>query len=239
MIPLLRAADATIDAVGDRQLVATITTDAIDRYGEVILPKGIDLAAYRKNPIVLWGHDSSEPPIGRCQWVKPDDSKRALIAKVEFAQTEDAEEIWQLYKQGFCKAFSVGAKPIEGSPPTTAEIKARPEMASCKWVWRKIELHELSCVPIPANPEALVIAISKGVISPSEAIQKQLGIRREPVIPRPEEPPASDEPDLPPLVGRRFGEVHAALVHTIRSESPEAIARHLLREEMDRMRGKV
>lgn len=228
-----RALDASLDLVaGERTLVATITTDAVDRYSEVILPKGIDLMAYRKNPVVLWGHDSSLMPVGRCQWIKPDDSKRALIAKVEFAQTEDAEEIWQLYRQGFCRAFSIGAKPLEGGPPTPAELKARNELAGCKWVWRKIELQELSCVPIPANPEALVVAISKGVITPSESVRRQLGIDMA-------ERNQREEHDLPPLVGRRFGDVYASLVRTIRSESPERVARSLLREELDRLRGRV
>jgi HK97 family phage prohead protease len=239
-----RAYDATLDLeAGERTLVCTMTTDAIDRYGEVILPKGVDLTQYRKNPVVLWSHDQGEPPIGRCLWVKPDEGKRGLIAKVEFAKTEDGEEIWQLYKGGFLKTFSIGARPKRGAPPTPEEIRKRPELAECKWIWHQVELTELSCVAVPANPEAMVTAISRG-LSLSDRARKRLGLvgraapEPEPE-PTPEPPPTPTLPPvLPPLVGRTFGAAHAELVREIRSGSADLAAR-VLRDGLDQVLGRV
>jgi HK97 family phage prohead protease len=248
MDPIQKAYDAGLDLeAGERTLVCTMTTDAVDRYGEVILPRGIDLTQYRKNPVVLWGHDMSQPPIGRCMWVKPDEAKRALIAKVVFAETEDAEELWRLYKGGFLKAFSIGARPREGSPPTPEEVRKRPEMAECKWVWRKVELTELSAVSVGANPEALATAISKG-LALSPVARKRLGVgdvaKAPPAPTEGHEPPAPTTPEptapeLPPLAGRTFAQAHAELIRSIRTEPAGEIARRMLSDELDRLKGRV
>lgn len=241
MEPITRAIDASLDLqAGERTLICTMTTDAVDRYGEVILPRGIDLAMYRKNPVVLWAHDQDAPPIGRCVWVKSDESKRGLISKVQFAETELATEIWSLYQQGFLRAFSIGARPGEGSPPTPDEVRKREDLAACKWIWRKIELTELSCVPVPANPEALATAVSKG-LALSDGLRRRLGVDAPAGRPAPAPPLVPDDPPpgLPPLVGRTFGQAHAELIRSIRTEPASAVARRLLADELDRIRGRI
>ena len=51
--------------------VSYITTECVDREGDVVLRAGIDKALFDENPVVLWMHDSSVPAIGRCLWIKP------------------------------------------------------------------------------------------------------------------------------------------------------------------------
>ncbi len=139
-------------------MVASISTDTVDRMGEVLDPKGVDLTNYKKNPVVLWAHDYSVPPIAKALWVKRDGNS-GVISKMEFAKTAFAQEIFQLYVGGFMKAFSVGFIPkdyVEG------DGKKSPRLTFTQW-----EMLEYSAVPVPANPDALALAIKKGYkISP-------------------------------------------------------------------------
>ena len=148
----------------ERTVTAVISSDAIDRDSEVILPKGVDFEKFEKNAVVLWSHNSSMPPIGKALWIKRQGKK--IIARVQFATSDLAEEVWQLFKGGFLKAFSIGFMPTEtGRAPTPAEIKKRPELAEARRIFPAVELLEFSAVAVPANPEALATAVKSGQFS--------------------------------------------------------------------------
>ncbi len=147
----------------ERSLVCTISTGCVDRMGESLDPKGVNLKDYQKNPVVLWAHDYSTPPIGKAVWVKKDNATGGIISKVQFADTDFAKEIFKLYQGGFMKAFSVGFLPKEIYRNYQQENYNKtkdPYITFTKW-----DLLEYSAVPVPANPEALALAMSKGVIS--------------------------------------------------------------------------
>ncbi len=158
----------------ERSVTAVISTDRIDRMKEVLLPKGAKIDEFLKNPVVPWAHNSHEPPVGRSLWITK--KKGSMISKVKFAATERAEEIWQLFRQGFLKAFSVGFKPIKGHAPTPDEIKKKPEWAEADWIFDEWELLEFSPVTIPANPDALAIAVKSNDITLSEEMRKELKV---------------------------------------------------------------
>jgi len=133
-----------------RTIIATVSTRDKDREGEVIIPEGIDLSSYEKNPILMWAHRYSDPPIGRSQWQKK--SKDGLIMKFEFAKTQLADEIYQLYKDKFLKGFSIGFIPLDFDEENK--------------IHKKIALLEVSAVPVPANQNALIMeAYQKGIIT--------------------------------------------------------------------------
>lgn len=145
-------------------LTALVSTASVDRMDEVLEPAGADLKNYRKNPIVLWAHDYSMPPIGKAVWVKK--TKEGILSKVKFATTEFAKEIFELYKEGFMNAFSVGFIPKDSVKGDTE--KGEPWRTYTKW-----EMLEYSAVPVPANPEALSLAIQKGILK-SEDVKHAL-----------------------------------------------------------------
>jgi HK97 family phage prohead protease len=120
-----------------------ITTEHLDRYNEVIKLDGWELENYKKNAVVLWGHDHHLLPIGVCTSLTITDGK--MIAKGKFATHEHAQEIRKLYDLGIVKATSVGfiEKEREGNLIT------------------KAELIEFSFVSVPANPHALSLAMEK------------------------------------------------------------------------------
>ena len=48
-----------------RRLTFTISTDAVDRDGDVLSPAGWDLSAYNRGSLDLWAHDYQSMPIAK------------------------------------------------------------------------------------------------------------------------------------------------------------------------------
>ncbi len=63
---------------GERTDVSVITTDALDRDGEVVLPSGIDWSGY--NRVVTFCHRYDQLPVGSNWWIRARRRKRARIA---------------------------------------------------------------------------------------------------------------------------------------------------------------
>lgn len=133
---------------GTFEVVAS--TGDVDRDKEVIDPKGWELGNFRKNPVILWAHNYSELPIGIAEKIEQTD--KGLVIKGRFASAEanpKAQQIKKLYEEGIQQAVSVGFIPLERDEHDDSIIT-------------KAELLELSFVPVPANPNALALAMSKG-----------------------------------------------------------------------------
>lgn len=167
----------------DRTVVAYITTEAVDRSGEIVVAAGLSLDTYRRNPVVLRGHDRNTL-VGKCEWVKHD--RRGLIAKTKFADNDAGKEEWALYKGGFKKAFSIGFIPdrSQASAPVQKELIARPEWNGAKCVYRKGELFEYSTVILPCNAEAVALAYHAKSLILSPETAKELGIPDTPPVPK-------------------------------------------------------
>lgn len=159
----------------ERSLVAYVSTKDVDRYGDIVMPEAFELEKYRKNPVVLWAHDYETPPIAKAMWIKADE--RGLLAKVVFAKTQLGDEVFGLYKDGFMQAFSVGFIPKAWHDERRVAEGDSGEGQNIR-VYDKVELIEFSAVPVPANAEALALAISKGAIK-SDRIKKELNIEEE------------------------------------------------------------
>ena len=150
----------------DRTAEYIISTDCKDRMGEVV-EQSWDLENYKKNPIVLFGHDpdSAENVLGKCLKidVEESDSGTQTVAKVKFADegtSRTVDTVWSLVKQGILRTVSVGFIPhqyktLDDDPETT--------------VLAENELLEFSIVPIPANPQAVALAYNDGSISEDDA----------------------------------------------------------------------
>ena len=142
--------DAGSDADAPRRLISRLTIRAAvgseDRKGDVIDPSGWELDGYRRNPVFLWAHDRSKPPIGKSQRIWVEDG--ALYAVVEFAPTDFAREIAELYERGFMRGVSVGFLPLE----TEFRQASNGRRA---YLYRRQELLEISAVPVPMHDDAL------------------------------------------------------------------------------------
>lgn len=142
-----------------RQIEFIISTASVDRYGDVVEVNGWDLKNYKANPVVLFGHMSSIPPIGKAikTW-KDGDALRSIAEFIPQDISAFAHSIFRMYEEGFLRAVSVGFKPLKYDPILDEE--GHPTYG---YRFLKQELLEFSAVPIPANPDALVNARQKGI----------------------------------------------------------------------------
>lgn len=124
------------------------STSAIDRQGDSIDQSGWELGNYKLNPVILWAHDYSQLPIGKAESIEVTDAglKISTVFASEKANPK-AEQVRQLLAEGFLNAVSVGFIPKERNGN----------------VITRAELLEVSVVPVPANQEALQLAIAKGI----------------------------------------------------------------------------
>lgn len=141
-----------------RRIDFIISTETVDRYGDIIRVKGWNLKPYKANPVVLFGHQNREPPVAKAIRVWKEDG--ALRATAEFMSEElspFAHSIFRMYEERFLRATSVGFMPRE------YEYIQDDEGHITGYDFVKSELLEFSAVPVPANPEALVNARAKGI----------------------------------------------------------------------------
>lgn len=151
----------------ERSFVAFASKPVIDRDKEIISWDAWDLANYKKNPIVLWAHSYREMPVGKSLWIKR--TQEGLKFKPAFADTEEGNKIYQLYKDQVLRAFSVGFIPTKWHDPGDDDEKDIEDSVETKKplprrIYDKVELLEVSCVPVPACPDALVEAYKEGKI---------------------------------------------------------------------------
>lgn len=144
----------------ERVDVATITTNALDVEGEVVIPEGIDLEAYRKTMVVLWNHDQDEP-VGRCLWLKPTSEGIKAATKYTDRPTDwdietpwTPDKVWEFVKSGVVRGKSIGFVPIELRDPTPEEIQLYGDRLHT--VIARSIMFEYSTVSTPCNPDSLI-----------------------------------------------------------------------------------
>jgi HK97 family phage prohead protease len=133
-----------------REIVAVGSKQVSDRDGDIVKIDGIDLKNYKKNPVVLWSHRHDDLPIGKATKVWKEDNK--LMFKIQYAKPEEygfADTVYKLTKGGYINAFSIGFAP-------DWDKAEKNEKSKYGYVFNKSELFEISAVPVPANPMALV-----------------------------------------------------------------------------------
>ena len=158
----------TSKAVNDSSRVIRFvgSDESIDRDGDTISLDGWDVGNYMKNPVVLFGHNYNDLPVARAISVTADKRARQLIFDVKFPTIEElstnpetpsehalkVDAIYNLAKAGFLNTVSVGFRGLEYEATATGRAYSRQE------------LMEISIVPVPANPNAVAIMRTAGVL---------------------------------------------------------------------------
>ncbi len=173
---------------GERADVSFITTDTVDREGEVFLPHGGDWTQY--NRVVTWCHAYGPVdgwlglPVAACLWMK---AKRTAdftgtLAKTRYyAKPADWGDgpwlptvITELQRQQppGCTGKSIGCIPLNVREATRDEIRHRPDWEGRPIFDRWLGLEYAVC-PVPMNPSCELEAVAK-MLRP-----KRLGVDRD------------------------------------------------------------
>lgn len=158
-----RSVDIELRAINEeeRSVEVVASSDALDSHGDIV-EQTFDLKRYRKNPVVLWMHNSfgfldgsrAEDflPIGRAENVKVADG--TLEAKLVFFKDPDpkglSNQIFERFKQKVLRAVSIGFRP---GKVVTEEIEGKE-----RFRLSNNELFEISVVPMGSNPDAVAKA---------------------------------------------------------------------------------
>ncbi|PPG60266.1 HK97 family phage prohead protease [Rathayibacter sp. AY1C5] len=145
----------------ERTVQFVFSDDSVDRYGEKVDQKTWDITHYKNNPVVLWGHDPSEPQniLGRAVDIQLDQSGKSLLtAQFDTAEVNPkADLIFRQVKAGTLRTVSAGFIPhsmeFEDDVP----------------VLKDNELLEVSVVAIPANRNALALSYKSGGLDTKDA----------------------------------------------------------------------
>lgn len=125
-----------------------VSNSAEDRYFEKILVEGIDLKQIKKNPTVLWGHDYRGLPIGKITKIWVEGGNLMARIKLSVEKYEFAKQVYDLILDGAINAVSLGGQVQQWSDDySTIE---------------KLELYEVSVVPVGAHRDALITERSIG-----------------------------------------------------------------------------
>ncbi|WP_339730103.1 hypothetical protein [uncultured Gimesia sp.] len=161
----------------DEQLMsarAIINTPREDREGDIIVPQGVQLENFRKNPVVLWEHGLGEltRPIAKCQ--HPDgrlalEVKEAHISATSYFTEKCLEsvQIFHLIAEGLVRATSVRAVPIKSFTRKTSND-------GVGIVLEEWELIEWSWGALGVNPDAIARTIDRGTIEGRQIMEPLL-----------------------------------------------------------------
>lgn len=140
-----------VDDAGVIEGYASVFGGAPDSYGDIIAP-GAFVGSLKRHkqagtaPLMLWGHDSSQPPIGN--WTDLAEDGKGLWVQGSI-DLEDAmgQRVHRALKRKAMKGLSIGYETLDSE----ADAK-RPGVR----ILKEVDLWEISPVNFPAQPRAAV-----------------------------------------------------------------------------------
>jgi HK97 family phage prohead protease len=155
-------------ALKNGDIEAYVSTEAVDRVGDVIKAKGWSLDNFKRTGApVLFSHDYAQPPIGKA--VEMEVQRKGLWSVTRFHEkTQMSRDLAKLARDGDMRSWSVGFNPLEDP-----EMRKDDKGNFAGYIFNKSELLEYSLVAVPANPEAVSKAIKlaqRGIISHQMAV---------------------------------------------------------------------
>ncbi len=211
------AADLKSSAKG---FTATITTNALDRDNEIVIPDGMNSKEYDTNPLLLWNHDATKP-IGKCVGLTR--KTGSIVGEFEFAQRPDGFEgsffpefVAALVGQGVVRGVSICCIPELNGTRAANDIDRKKYGDALRTVHSRWKLIEVSLAPLQANPEALITAVKKGFVN-SDDVSKWLQV--------PITPPKRVTINLPAVASRKSATLPMDLASIVRIEMARAVGK--------------
>ncbi len=139
---------------GTRTVDYIFSDESVGRDGHIVKNNAWRLDNFNANPVFLWAHLDTEPPVGRVFNLRV--AGGAFRGSVRYAETDFADSIYQLVRGKFLNAVSTSWQPIE--------YDRMP--AGKGLIFTDVDLIEVSQVPCPALPTALATARSHVNLTP-------------------------------------------------------------------------
>ncbi|WMY06771.1 HK97 family phage prohead protease [Paraburkholderia phenoliruptrix] len=150
-----------------REFEGIASTPTIDRVNDIVDPMG--LTFQREAPLLL-GHDHAKP-VGTVTFGTP--TAKGLPFRARIAKVDEPGEVktrtdtaWHSVKSGIIKAVSIGFRPLKSQ-----------QLSSGGTLYTKADVHELSLVSVPANPDARITAF-KSLNTPQGNTMNQTAINQ-------------------------------------------------------------
>lgn len=208
---------ATESASRTRTIIAS--TSGVDRYNTTISASGWVTDSFVRNPLLLWGHNRSQPPIGKVNNLRVEGEN--VVGDAEFMPADMnpfADRVLQMLDFGVL-AVSVGFEPLEytynAARETGDEIK--------DWFYPPLdytrqELHEVSIVTVPGNADALPTGRSLETMPADARARLEARLRARFAGPTPPSaPPKKKQPTADDL--------RALIARVVKNEARAAIAK--------------
>lgn len=139
--------------ISDRTFSFVFSSGDLDRDNDVIEQLGIEFGDFRKNPVLLWAHLNREPPVGRIESLVIRNGQLAgTVVFTPKGVNGLADTLHDMLAAGFPLATSIGFAPLEWTYDETQG----------GFIFKRIELYEISLVPVPSNRAALRLAAAAG-----------------------------------------------------------------------------
>ncbi len=170
-------ANTTAD-IESRTCISRITCNSVDEEGEVVLPSGIQTTRFTKGGgTAFWNHDYGDP-VASTRWLEVTDD--GMVASSYFPPRPEnhvgewrPDTVLSLVASGLCNGVSIGFSYLETREPTAKDKKTFKTTGNeLQRVISKSRLLEYSFAPLPMNEDALVMAVSKGLIRKDGTINK-------------------------------------------------------------------
>jgi hypothetical protein len=168
------------EELGERTVRFKISSEVVDRDGDILIAKGCNFENFKKNPQFLGFHNYHEYPLGipknwgiegkavYCDVYFPTIEELSSEKECASEKAKLVDFTYHCYKTGMLNAVSVGFIPMD----------AVPNKETGGAIVNEWELLEFSAVTVPANQDAIAQAVksfgdenAKGMIDPIERIK--------------------------------------------------------------------
>ena len=136
----------------EERTIDIIASDfSLDSHNTRLDPEGWELDQFRKNPVILLGHNDRDFPVAEAQVEMTRVEDEELKIRIKFPPVgmyDQADISFNLYSIGLMRGISVGFDPIEWEDVEDERgVRVR--------IYRRQKLVEVSLVTIPSNDNAL------------------------------------------------------------------------------------